>query len=580
MSERLQKFLARAGVASRRHAEGLITAGRVQVNNQRITELGTKVEPSDLVTVDGVLVTAPETTSWYLLNKPPGVVTTLSDPEGRPTVMELLREVPTRVFPVGRLDWDAEGALLFTNDGAAAHRLLHPSFEVRRTYLVKVKGAPTEQTLQRLCEGVRLEDGPARALRAKRFEAAERNTWLVLEVGEGRPHLVKRLCAAIGHPVLRLFRPAQGGISVAGMGAGEVRPLTSEEVARVQSVASGMPVPEPALFLPPRRHGRPGDLEEAGGEEAARPGSAPPAAPPGAARRGGDRFGGAQRQGRTGRAPGDFKRPPGRGKGRPPGAAAAAAGSQLGRRFGAPPGRRFPGTDRAGGAPGGPPFGARPVRRSAPAGKGFEPAAEGQYRQRFGKTDRAGEGAHRVAKPFGAPRGRSNAPPGQRGFDRGRDPSRAARGPHGRPGGRDGERRSGAPGRLDSTPPNKRGGSHRGGRSGHWFGARERGGEPSSEERRGVPRWPRHGERRGGRFGALPRQRGRGGGMDSANAGPPSRRGQTGPFADRARSPGDPRATDADRPHERGRRPPGRPGSFGGRGRTHPGSGRRPPPRR
>ena len=138
MSERLQKFLARAGVASRRHAEGLITAGRVSVNNQRVTELGTKVEPTDLVTVDGTLVTAPETTSWYLLHKPPGVVTTLSDPEGRPTVAGLIAEVEQRVFPVGRLDWDAEGALLLTNDGAAAHRLLHPSFEVPRTYLVKV----------------------------------------------------------------------------------------------------------------------------------------------------------------------------------------------------------------------------------------------------------------------------------------------------------------------------------------------------------------------------------------------------------------------------------------------------------
>jgi len=166
VSERLQKFLARAGVASRRHAEGLITAGRVSVNNQRVTELGTKVEPTDLVMVDGQLVTVPERTSWYLLHKPPGVVTTLSDPEGRPTVAGLLEGVEERVFPVGRLDWDAEGALLLTNDGDAAHRLLHPSFEVPRTYLAKVKGAPTDETLARLLEGVRLEDGPARALRA------------------------------------------------------------------------------------------------------------------------------------------------------------------------------------------------------------------------------------------------------------------------------------------------------------------------------------------------------------------------------------------------------------------------------
>jgi len=138
VSERLQKFLARAGVASRRHAEGLITAGRVAVNNQVVTTLGTKVVPGDLVTVDGTLVSPPERSSWYLLHKPPGVVTTLSDPEGRPTVAGFLADVPGRVFPVGRLDWDAEGALLFTDDGGAAHRLLHPSFEVPRTYLAKV----------------------------------------------------------------------------------------------------------------------------------------------------------------------------------------------------------------------------------------------------------------------------------------------------------------------------------------------------------------------------------------------------------------------------------------------------------
>jgi 23S rRNA pseudouridine2605 synthase len=268
VSERLQKFLARAGVASRRHAEGLITAGRVSVNNQRVTELGTKVEPTDLVTLDGALVTAPETTSWYLLHKPAGVVTTLSDPEGRPTVAGLLGGVEERVFPVGRLDWDAEGALLLTNDGAAAHRLLHPSFEVPRTYLAKVKGSPTDETLGRLLEGVRLEDGPARALRAERFEAAERNTWLLLQVGEGRPHLVKRLCAALGHPVVRLFRPAQAGISVTGLQPGELRPLTSEEVQRVQSVASGEGGPEPAPFLPPRRHGRAGEGDADGALEA------------------------------------------------------------------------------------------------------------------------------------------------------------------------------------------------------------------------------------------------------------------------------------------------------------------------
>ena len=215
-------------------------------------------------------MTAPERTSWYLLHKPTGVVTTLSDPEGRPTVAGLLAGVEQRVFPVGRLDWDAEGALLVTNDGEAAHRLLHPSFEVPRTYLAKVKGTPTDETLARLRDGVRLEDGDARALRADRFEVTEKNTWLVLRVGEGRPHLVKRLCAAVGHPVVRLFRPAQAGISVAGLQPGELRPLTAEEVERVQAVAAGKDVDEPTLFLPPRRHGRAGGGED---EEAESEGS-------------------------------------------------------------------------------------------------------------------------------------------------------------------------------------------------------------------------------------------------------------------------------------------------------------------
>jgi 23S rRNA pseudouridine2605 synthase len=271
MAERLQRYLARAGVASRRHAETLITAGRVTVNNQLATTLGTKVEPNDLVALDGKLVMPPEAVSWYVLYKPAGVVTTLDDPQGRPTVLGLLGAIPTRVFPIGRLDWDAEGALLLTDDGSAAHRLLHPSFQVPRTYLAKVKGAPTDESLARLVAGVRLEDGPAKALEVERFSAAERNTWLRLTVGEGRPHLVKRLCAAIGHPVVRLFRPHQAGISVAGMQPGELRALRPEELAVIAAVAAGQPVPPMTLTLPARRHGRADDDSESEGDGGAQP---------------------------------------------------------------------------------------------------------------------------------------------------------------------------------------------------------------------------------------------------------------------------------------------------------------------
>ncbi|RKH94921.1 pseudouridine synthase [Corallococcus sp. AB038B] len=257
-AERLQKYLARAGVASRRHAEELITSGRVGVNNETVTELGSRVEPGvDLVTVDGKLVTPPEESSYYLLYKPVGVVTTLSDPQGRPTVASYVEETGRRLFPVGRLDYDAEGALLFTDDGALAHKLTHPSFQVPRTYLAKVKGVPDFPTLEKLRGGVRLEDGMATPVSVDIFEKAERNTWLKIVVAEGRPHLIKRLCAAVGHPVVRLFRPNYAGVGVEGLRPGELRPLKVAEVLQLTEVAEGRAQPASSdLKLPPRRHGR------------------------------------------------------------------------------------------------------------------------------------------------------------------------------------------------------------------------------------------------------------------------------------------------------------------------------------
>lgn len=264
--ERLQKFLARAGVASRRASETLITAGRVKVNNQVVSVLGTRVDPDkDLVSVDNKPVLSREETRWYVMYKPPQVMTTLVDPQGRPTVKDYLNSVKERVYPVGRLDWDAEGALLFTNEGEIAHRLTHPKFGVGRTYLVKVKGDPGLDALEKLTRGVRLEDGPAKAEVAKIFERADKNTWLFLTVGEGRQHLVKRLCAAVGYPVLRLFRPAQAGIGVTGLRPGQVRKLSRDEVETVRAVANGGAPPTVTLKLPARRHGPSGGSEE--GEE-------------------------------------------------------------------------------------------------------------------------------------------------------------------------------------------------------------------------------------------------------------------------------------------------------------------------
>lgn len=277
MTERLQKFLASAGVASRRKAEELIAAGRVTVNSQKITELGSKVDPAkDLVAVDGKLVSAPEEHRYLLLYKPSGCVTTLSDPQGRPTAAAYLAGVKERVFPVGRLDYDAEGAVLFTTDGELANRLAHPRYGHRRVYLAKVKGEPEPEQLERMKAGLRLEDGPAKALEVDVHEQAEKNTWIRIVVGEGRYHLVKRLCEAVGLQVLRLFRPEFGGVSVERLRPGRFRPLEPEELAAMRravgldgglregeaAAASRRPMPKAA-----RRHGHgppppPGTMSE------------------------------------------------------------------------------------------------------------------------------------------------------------------------------------------------------------------------------------------------------------------------------------------------------------------------------
>jgi 23S rRNA pseudouridine2605 synthase len=251
--ERLQKFLAAAGVASRRKAEALITSGRVKVNQRVVTELGSKVDPEkDLVVLDGKLVSAPSTKSYYLLYKPSGCVTTAADPEGRPTAQQYLVGVKARVFPVGRLDYDAEGALVYTDDGELANRLAHPRYGHERVYLVKVRGEPDVRALERMASGVRLEDGPAHALQVGIHERAENNVWIRVVVGEGRYHLVKRLCEAVGLQVQRLFRPEFGGVTVEGLRAGEFRELLPGEVKAMRQrvgLAPGTATPPP----PPRR---------------------------------------------------------------------------------------------------------------------------------------------------------------------------------------------------------------------------------------------------------------------------------------------------------------------------------------
>jgi 23S rRNA pseudouridine2605 synthase len=224
---RLNAYLARAGVASRRKADELIKAGRVTVNGEP-GQLNTFVESRDRVEVDGQRV-AKQRLAHVLLHKPPGVVTTARDPQGRPTVVELVPDDP-RVVPVGRLDADTTGALLLTNDGELAHRLGHPRYGVEKTYVVEVEGDPDGNALARLERGLELEDGVTAPARARRL----RDGVVELTIHEGRNRQVKRMFAAVGHPVVRLHRSAYAGLAVDDLAPGTWRPLTPDEVSRLR----------------------------------------------------------------------------------------------------------------------------------------------------------------------------------------------------------------------------------------------------------------------------------------------------------------------------------------------------------
>jgi 23S rRNA pseudouridine2605 synthase len=225
---RLNAYLARAGVASRRRADELIKAGRVSVNGRR-GELNDFVGNRDVVEVDGRRVAAQDLT-YVLLHKPAGVVTTARDPQGRPTVVGLV-DHPSRLVPVGRLDADTTGALLLTNDGDLAHRLAHPRYEVDKVYEVEVEGEPSAKALQQLAEGVELEDGRTAPARVRRLGPSR----IELTIHEGRKHQVKRMCDAVGHPVQRLHRSRYAGLDPAGLAAGHWRELTEAEVEHLQS---------------------------------------------------------------------------------------------------------------------------------------------------------------------------------------------------------------------------------------------------------------------------------------------------------------------------------------------------------
>ena len=255
---RLQRFLARAGVASRRGSERLMTAGRVRVNGVVVTELGSKVDPErDVVTVDGRACRLEQTPVSLILNKPAGYVTTMSDPQGRPTVAEL---VPTRehpgLFPVGRLDLDTTGLLLFTTDGDLGQALLHPSRHVEKHYVALVSGTPSERDLERLRRGIMLDDGPAAPARARligpdealfstvapggagRTGGGEPNAVVGIAIHEGRKHQVKKMLLAIGHRVLALHRDAFGPLGLGDLAEGSWRPLTDRERRALETLCT------------------------------------------------------------------------------------------------------------------------------------------------------------------------------------------------------------------------------------------------------------------------------------------------------------------------------------------------------
>ena len=255
---RLQKIIAQAGLSSRREAERLIEEGCVQVNGARVLTLGAKADPlTDSIKVNGKLITRKESPIYLVLNKPRHVLTTMRDEEGkdRPTVADLLPQGLRRVFPVGRLDFDVEGVLLLTNDGEMANRLAHPSYEIPRVYEAKVKGMPSEAALTRMSDGswMRGRGGkplPAhvRIIRGK----TEKNTWLRIELREGRQHQVKKMCEAVGHSAIKLIRRAYAGITARGLPGARVRTLTRDEVEKLKEMTKIQVAP---AKRPPSRAG-------------------------------------------------------------------------------------------------------------------------------------------------------------------------------------------------------------------------------------------------------------------------------------------------------------------------------------
>jgi pseudouridine synthase len=237
MTLRLQKIIANAGIASRREAERLIAEGRVSVNGTVVRQQGVLADPdADRIKVNGRLLPAPEKKVFILLNKPRGCLTTVKDDKARPTVMDFFKDLPARVYPVGRLDFNTEGVLLFTNDGDLSKKLLTPKSKVPRTYLVKVRGVPEEKALNRLRKGVRLDNRPTGPMKVHVKRTTGKNSVLSIKLAEGKYRHLKRVCEKVGHPVVKINRTEFGKLNLTGLPLGAYRFLTPKEVRSLNAL--------------------------------------------------------------------------------------------------------------------------------------------------------------------------------------------------------------------------------------------------------------------------------------------------------------------------------------------------------
>jgi len=234
MQERLQKILAKAGIASRRKAEELIRAGRVRVDGKVVTEMGIRVDPdAQEIECDGIPVAAQEKKIYILLHKPAGFLSTVHDPQGRPIATDLLQSIKERVYPVGRLDLDTEGALLLTNDGELSQKILHPSNEVNRTYVAKVKGKPSLKKLAALSTGIELEGRKTWPAEVEVLHSEARETTIRIVIHEGRKRQIRKMFEAVGHPVLKLKRIAYGQLELGDLASGKYRFLGPGDIKMI-----------------------------------------------------------------------------------------------------------------------------------------------------------------------------------------------------------------------------------------------------------------------------------------------------------------------------------------------------------